>query len=63
MATGTFELKAAANGQFHFILKASNGQVIASSQMYKTKKGALKGIESIRANAADAAFKDTTAEG
>jgi uncharacterized protein YegP (UPF0339 family) len=60
MATGTFELKAAANGKFHFTLKASNGQVIASSQMYKTKKGALNGIESIRTNAADATLNDTT---
>ena len=60
MATGIFELKAAANDKFHFTLKASNGQVIASSQMYKTKKGALNGIESIRAHAADATLKDTT---
>ncbi|MEA3301984.1 MAG: YegP family protein [Pseudomonadota bacterium] len=62
MATGIFELKAAANDKFHFTLKASNGQVIASSQMYKTKKGALNGIESIRSHAADATLKDTTEE-
>ncbi len=62
MATGTFELNAAANGKFHFNLKASNGQVIATSQMYKTKKGALNGIESVRTHAADATVKDTTEE-
>jgi len=62
MATGTFELKTGANGKYHFSLKASNGQVIASSQMYKTKKGALNGIESVRSHAADATLKDTTEE-
>ena len=62
MATGTYELKTGANGKYHFSLKSSNGQVIASSQMYKTKKGALNGIESVRAHAADATLKDTTEE-
>jgi uncharacterized protein YegP (UPF0339 family) len=62
MATGTFELKTAANGKYHFTLKASNGQVIASSQMYKTKEGALNGIDSIRQHAADAVLKDDTGE-
>mgnify|MGYP001816149393 CR=1 FL=1 len=60
MAAGTFELKTAANGEFHFTLKASNGQVIASSQMYKTRESALKGIESVRNHAADATLKDHT---
>ena len=54
MAAGTFELKTGANGQYHFVLKASNGQVIASSQMYKTREGALKGIESVSKHATDA---------
>ena len=62
MATGTFELNTGANGKFHFNLKASNGQVIATSQMYKTKKSALNGIESVRSHAADAVLKDTTEE-
>ncbi len=60
MATGTFELKTGADGKYHFSLKASNGQIIASSQMYKTKNGALNGIESVRSHAADATLKDTT---
>ncbi len=61
MAAGTFELKTGTNGQYHFVLKASNGQVIASSQMYKTREGALKGIESVRKHAADAKVVDGTA--
>ena len=60
MAAGTFELKTGTNGQYHFVLKASNGQVIASSQMYKTREGALKGIESVRKHAADAKVVDGT---
>ena len=61
MAAGTFELKTGTNGQYHFVLKASNGQVIASSQMYKTREGALKGIESVRKHASDAKVVDGTA--
>lgn len=60
MASGTFELKKAANGKFHFNLKASNGQVIASSQMYKSKATAMNGIESVRKHAADAKLNDET---
>ena len=60
MAKGTFELKKAANGTYHFVLKASNGQVIAQSQMYKSKATALNGIESVKSHAADAKLVDTT---
>lgn len=48
---GTFELKTASNGQFHFNLKAGNGQVILSSETYTTKDGAENGIASVRSNA------------
>lgn len=46
-----FEIKQATNGQFHFNLKAGNGQVILSSEMYKAKASAIKGIESVQLNA------------
>lgn len=46
-----FELKLAANGQFHFNLKSGNGQVILSSEMYTTKAAALNGIKSVQTNA------------
>ncbi len=36
--------------QYHFHLKAANGQVILSSQMYKSKAAALNGIESVQKN-------------
>lgn len=48
---GKFELKTAKNGKFHFNLKASNGQIILSSEMYETRKAAENGIASVRKNA------------
>lgn len=48
---GKFVLTKGKSGQFHFSLKASNGQVILSSEMYTTKAAALAGIESVRKNA------------
>ncbi|GIH89956.1 YegP family protein [Planobispora siamensis] len=36
---------------FRFNLVAGNGEIIATSESYKTKAGALKGIESVKANA------------
>jgi uncharacterized protein YegP (UPF0339 family) len=53
-----FELKKAKSGQYHFNLKAGNGQIIASSEMYESKASALNGIESVRTNAKGAALDD-----
>lgn len=47
---GKFELSATKNGKFMFNLKAGNGQVILSSQMYETKASATQGIESCKVN-------------
>lgn len=52
MATGHFELKKAKNGQFHFNLKATNGEIILSSEMYVSKASAENGIASVQSNAA-----------
>lgn len=46
-----FELKKAKDGQFMFNLKAANGQVILTSELYKQKSSAENGIESVRKNA------------
>lgn len=48
---GKFELYEDKSGGFRFRLKAGNGEVIATSQGYKTKKSALNGIDSVRRNA------------
>lgn len=47
---GKFELQKAKDGQFYFNLKATNGQNILKSEMYKAKSGAKNGIESVRKN-------------
>lgn len=52
---GHFELKVAKNDQFHFVLKASNGQIILQSEMYTTKAAALNGIASVQNNAVEEA--------
>ena len=58
---GKFVLKQVKNGKFHFNLVAGNGQIIASSEMYETKRAALNGIESVKKNAPDATTDDQTA--
>ena len=49
-----FEVYTDKAGEFRFRLKATNGQVIASSEGYKKMASCLKGIESVKKNAADA---------
>ena len=46
-----------------FDLKAANGQVIATSEVYAAKGVCRKGIESVRRNAPVAKFEDQTEEG
>lgn len=48
-----YELKKTANGQFHFNLKAGNGQIILSSEMYDGEAAAQNGIDSVRKNSPD----------
>jgi hypothetical protein len=59
---GKFELKKTANGQYRFNLKAVNGEIIATSESYKSKSSAMNGIESVKKNAADAKVDDQTGE-
>jgi uncharacterized protein len=53
-----FEQKEAKNGEFYFVLKARNGQVIGVSEMYKTKAGCDNGIASVQENAPKATIDD-----
>lgn len=41
-------------GEWRFRLKAKNGEIIATGEGYKTKQGCIKGVESVRKNAAKA---------
>lgn len=55
-----FELKRAKNGDFFFNLTAKNGQIIASSEMYKSKAAAQNGIASVKENAPQAEIEDNS---
>jgi len=53
-----FESKAASNGQLFFNLKASNGQVIGTSQMYSSEDARTNGIASVIKNAHNSAIEE-----
>ena len=55
-----YESKKSKNEKYFFNLKASNGQVIGSSEMYETTASRDKGIESVKANAPEATIDDLT---
>ncbi|MNE04151.1 hypothetical protein D3C80_966740 [compost metagenome] len=55
-----FDRKTASNGKSFFNLKATNGQIIGSSQMYETEASRDNGIESVKNNAPDATIDDQT---
>ena len=59
---GKFIIKKTATG-IKFDLKATNGEVIATSDVYKTKASCLNGIASVQKNAPRAAVEDQTVEG
>lgn len=56
-----FERLTSSNGKFYFNLKATNGQVVGSSQMYESEASRDNGIESVKNNAPDASVEDETA--
>ena len=59
---GKFSIRTVPTG-IKFDLKASNNQIIASSEVYATETSCLKGVESVRKNAAAANIEDQTVEG
>ena len=59
---GKFVIKATSTG-VKFDLKAGNGEVIATSEVYNTEASCRKGIASVQKNAPIAAIEDQTAEG
>ena len=58
---GKFVVKATKTG-FVFNLKAGNGEVIATSESYKSKDTCLNGIESVR-KCCEGGIEDQTVEG
>lgn len=59
---GKFVVKETKTG-IKFDLKAGNGEVIATSEVYSSKAACVKGIESVKKNAPVAAVEDQTVEG
>ena len=53
-----FHLKKSIDGQYMFNLHAENGEIIATSELYKSKQAALNGIQSVRDNGPDAPLDD-----
>jgi len=51
---GKFEVFQDKSGKWRFHLKAANNTIVVTSQAYVEKRSALKGIASIRKNAAAA---------
>ena len=49
-----FVCNTAKDGRTYFVLKATNGQEIGRSQMYKSDSGCKNGMKSVARNAADA---------
>lgn len=59
---GKFVIKEGITG-FSFVLKASNGETIATSEVYSSEAACKNGIESVKKNAPAAGIEDTTADG
>jgi len=58
---GKFSIRETNTG-IKFDLKAKNGEVIATSEVYKSESSCKKGIDSVIRNAPIAAFEDQTVE-
>ncbi len=55
---GRYDRKTSINGKDYFNLKAGNGQIIGTSEMYESKAGMESGIASIKNNAPDATIEE-----
>jgi uncharacterized protein len=55
---GWYELSKSSDGQFRFVLKAGNSEIILTSELYVAKGSAENGIASVQANCGDDARYD-----
>lgn len=53
-----YDKKTSTNSKYYFNLKASNGQIIGTSEMYETAAGRDGGIESVKTNAPGASVSE-----
>jgi hypothetical protein len=56
-----FDRLTSKNDKFYFLLKATNGQAIGSSEMYESVASRDNGIESVKKNAPEAEVDDQSA--
>ena len=56
-----YDRKTSSNGKFYFNLKATNGQIIGTSEMYESQAARDNGIASVKTNSPDASVDDQTA--
>ncbi|KQC94485.1 YegP family protein [Acinetobacter soli] len=55
---GWYELSQANDGQYRFVLKAGNCEIILTSELYRAKASAENGIASVQKNSPDDARYD-----
>jgi uncharacterized protein len=62
---GWYELSKSSDGQFRFVLKAGNSEIILTSELYQAKASAENGIASVQTNcgSADRYEKKTASNG
>jgi len=53
-----YDKRVAQNGQFYFVLKAGNGEIIGTSERYTTQAGRDGGIASCKVNGPNAPLDD-----
>jgi uncharacterized protein YegP (UPF0339 family) len=53
-----YDKKESTNGKFYFNLKASNGQIIGTSEMYESAGSRDGGIDAVKSNAPGASVED-----
>ena len=51
---GKFVVRTGRGGKTHFVLLASNGRVVLTSETYESRRACLNGIEAVKRLAADA---------
>lgn len=51
-----YERKISTNAKYYFNLKAGNGQIIGTSELYESQAGMENGIESVKQNASNASI-------
>lgn len=56
--SGWYEISQAKDGQYRFVLKAGNGEVILTSELYKAKASAHNGIASVQKNSPEEVHYD-----